>query len=158
MFPVILLGITLVALGISQVRDPRKTQQALQISGRSMLRMLPGLVGVIALLGLALALMPNGALAKLFRFHGVAGFALISVVGALLTIPAPIAFALAGTLLKHGVSPAALAAFITTLTMVGVITAPMEIRAFGKRFTALRQGFRFGLAILVGALMGVILK
>jgi len=120
--------------------------------------MLPGMVGIIMLLGLVLSAIPKGALADLFKFHGIAGFALISLVGAVLTMPAPIAFSLAGSLLKRGVSPSALAAFITTLTMVGTITAPMEIRCFGKRFTAVRQGLSFGLAIIIGALMGVILK
>lgn len=157
MFPLTLLGCTLAALLLSYQKDPARTLRALQVSRKAMLGMLPGLAGMILLLGLALAMIPVHALADLFRFHGLAGFALISGVGAILTMPAPIAFSLAGSLLKRGVSPAALAAFITTLTMVGTVTAPMEISYFGKRFTFVRQGLSFGLALLIGALMGGIL-
>jgi len=158
MFPSLLLICSLTALVLSYRRDPDRTRQALRVSRKALLGMLPGLAGVVMVIGLALALIPPGALADLFRFHGLAGFALVSGAGALLTMPAPIAFPLAGSLLKQGVSPAALAAFITTLTMVGTVTAPMEVKSFGKRFTAIRQGLSFGLAILVGGLMGVLLK
>ncbi len=41
--------------------------------------------------------------------------------------------------------------------MVGALTAPMEIKAFGRRFTLLRQSLSLALALLVGALMGGLL-
>lgn len=56
-----------------------------------------------------------------------------------------------------GAPPASLAAFVTTLTMVGTVTAPIEISYFGKRFTLLRQSLSFITAILIGLLMGVFL-
>ena len=42
-------------------------------------------------IGLVLALLPPTLLTDLFRSHGIAGFLLISFVGALVTMPAPIA-------------------------------------------------------------------
>jgi len=153
----ILLLATLLAAIISYVKDRDRTRKALLASCRSFLGVAPALLGMTALIGLVLALLPPGVLGQLFKSHGWAGFFLVVVVGSLITIPAPIAYPLAGSLLEQGVSLSALAAFITTLTMVGVVTAPMEIAYFGRRFTIARQSLSFVLAILIGALMGVVL-
>jgi len=56
-----------------------------------------------------------------------------------------------------GASLPALASFITTLTMVGILTSPLEVKAFGRRFTFIRQFLSLILALLIGALMGVLL-
>ena len=119
--------------------------------------LVPSLLSMIALIGLMLAITPQQVLTRLFNVHGLAGFALTAVVGAAITIPAPVAFPLAGSLLKLGASLPTLATFITTLTMVGTVTAPMEIAYFGRRFTLVRQSLSLVLAILIGGLMGVIL-
>jgi uncharacterized membrane protein YraQ (UPF0718 family) len=148
--------ITLAALALSYRKDPERTKKALLVSYRSFMALIPSLLGMTGIIGLLLALTPPEVLANLFKFHGLAGFALISVVGAIITMPAPVAFPLAGTMLRLGASYSALAAFVTTLTMVGTVTAPMEIQYFGKRFTLVRQTLSFALAILIGALMGVI--
>ncbi|HTG82280.1 MAG TPA: permease [Geobacteraceae bacterium] len=153
----VLWSITVLALLVSWWRNPERTGKALQVSGRSLKGLAPGLLGMVALVGLALALVPPEMLARLFTFKGVTGFAVISLVGALVTMPAPIAFPLAGSLLRVGAAPAALAAFITTLTMVGIVTAPIEISYFGRRFTFIRQALSFVAAIVIGLLMGVFL-
>ena len=112
---------------------------------------------MIGVVGLMLALVPQETLVGLFSVKGLAGFTLISLVGAFISMPAPIAFPLAGSLLTMGAAPASLAAFITTLTMVGVVSAPIEISYFGLRFTLLRQTLSLTAAIIIGLLMGVFL-
>jgi len=64
---------------------------------------------------------------------------------------------LAGSLLRSGATIMTISAFITTLVMVGVVTAPMEIKSLGKRFTLLRNGLSFIGALVIAAIMGVIL-
>ncbi|GFO56110.1 hypothetical protein GMSM_31170 [Geomonas sp. Red276] len=150
-------SITAVVVLVSWWRDPERTKKALRTSGRSLQGLIPNVLGMIALVGLVLALVPQEMLTKMFTFKGVTGFALISLVGAVVTIPAPIAFPLAGSLLRVGAAPAALAAFITTLTMVGIVSAPMEVSYFGVRFTLVRQTLSFAAAIVIGLLMGVFL-
>ena len=51
-----------------------------------------------------------------------------------------------------------ISAFITSLVMVGTITASMEIKSLGKKFTLMRNGFSFIGAIIIAAIMGVILQ
>jgi Predicted permeases len=153
----VLLAITALAYLLSLAASRRRTLAALRLGWRSLLGIAPGLLGMVGAVGLALALLPPDTLAALFRRSGVAGFVLVALTGSLVTMPAPVAFPLAGTLLRLGASLASVAAFITTLTMVGVVSAPLEIQHFGKRFTLVRQGLSFLLALTVGLLMGVVL-
>ena len=157
MFPVILSTITAVALLASWRCDPARTTLALRTSIRSLKALAPGVLGMIGLVGLMLALIPQEAVVRLFAVEGLPGFVLISLVGAFISMPAPIAFPLAGSLLKMGAAPASLAAFITTLTMVGFVSAPIEVSYFGIRFTLLRQSLSLAAAIAIGLLMGVVL-
>lgn len=153
----ILFGLTAVALLFSWLADKERTKRALKISHHSLRGLLPKILGMISLVGLLLALIPPTAITSLFAIHGLKGFVLVSAIGSLITMPGPIAFPLAGSLLKLGAPPATLAAFITTLTMVGIVTAPIEISYFGKRFTIMRQSLSFITAILIGILMGIFL-
>jgi len=52
---------------------------------------------------------------------------------------------------------AIIAAFLTTLTMVGFATFPIEKEYFGTKFTIYRNLFSFFASISVALLMGVIL-
>jgi len=152
-----LYGMTAVALLLSWWCDREKTHRALKIGAKSLHLLLPKILGMIALVGLVLALVPPELITKLFSFRGIGGFVLVAAIGAIITMPAPIAFPLVGSLLRLGAAPATLATFVTTLTMVGIITAPIEISYFGRRFTLIRQSLSFVTAIIIGLLMGVFL-
>lgn len=149
-----LFGLTTVALVVSWQTDREKTRRALKISAKSLRELVPRVLGMVALVGLVLALVPPELITRLFSFPGISGFVLVSAIGSVITMPAPIAFPLVGSLFRLGAAPASLAAFVTTLTMVGLITAPMEISHFGKRFTLIRQTLSFITAIIIGLLMG----
>jgi len=103
----------------------------------------------------------QGPLEAIARLVGEeAGFlatATAAVLGAVTLIPALISFPLAASLLRSGATVTTIAAFITTLVMVGFVTAPMEIKALGKKFTLLRNGLSFIAALIIAGLMGVIL-
>lgn len=157
MFPLFLLLAALGGVALSAVADPARTRAALGLAGRSGLGLLPSLLAVLAGVGLTLAALPPAAVARLFEAHGLGGFFLLAGTGALLTIPGPVAYPLAGSLHRMGASLPALASFLTTLTMVGLLTAPLEVKAFGRRFTLLRQALSLAVALLVGGLMGVLL-
>lgn len=157
MSALILFLLALTGLFLSARKDPARTRKALETALRSGLGLLPSLLGLTAGIGLATALISPQAVANLFRNHGAAGFFLLSGLGALLTIPSPVAYPLAGTLHRMGASLPALASFITTLTMVGLLTAPLEVKAFGRMFTFRRQALSMVLALAIGAAMGVLL-
>jgi uncharacterized membrane protein YraQ (UPF0718 family) len=157
MFPFVLLAAALGGVAVSGFRDRARTRAALSYATRSGLSLLPALLALTAGVGLTMAVVPASVIAQLFDAHGAAGFFLLAGLGALLTIPAPMAYPLAGSLHHMGASLPALASFITTLTMVGILTSPLEIKAFGRRFTILRQSLSLALALLIGVLMGALL-
>ncbi len=138
-------------------KDKDRTMKALKNSFSSLSNMFSGILGMVLFVGLVLALFPKETIVDLFTHKGFIGFVVVSLLGAIVTIPGPIAFPLAGALLKMGASKAILASFITTLTMVGIVSAPLEISYLGKRFTLLRQLFSFVAAIFIGLIMGVFL-
>lgn len=157
MMSAVLYGIAAIALLVSWLVDREKTRRALKIGAKSLHGLIPRILGMVALVGLVLALVPPDMLRRLFSFQGLGGYLLIAGIGSLITMPAPIAFPLAGSMLKLGAAPATMATFVTTLTMVGLITAPMEVAHFGKRFTVVRQTLSFITAVVIGLLMGVFL-
>ncbi|HUK66151.1 MAG TPA: hypothetical protein VLV17_04940 [Anaeromyxobacteraceae bacterium] len=150
-------GLATAALVASWRVDPKRTREALKIGARSMHGLVPRILGMVALVGLVLAFVPPEVLRRLFAIRGLVGFALVSAIGAIVTMPGPIAFPLVGSLARLGAAPATLAAFVTTLTMVGIVTAPVEASYFGRRFTVIRQVLSFVTAIVIGLLMGVFL-
>lgn len=149
--------VTIVLTTFSFFKDREKTLRALKLSYRSIMNLVPGILGMIGLVGFMLSIIPKEVLTTIFTYKGFLGFVSVSFIGAIATIPAPIAFPLAGSLLKAGASPATLASFITTLTMVGLVSAPLEIAHFGKRFTITRQLLSFISALLIGMIMGLFL-
>jgi len=153
----VLFVAAVVALAVSWRADPARTREALRIAARSMVGLGPQILGMVALVGLVLALTPPESLRRLFAVGGALGFVLVSTLGSIVTMPGPIAFPLVGSLARLGAAPATLAAFVTTLTMVGIATAPLEIAHFGRRFTLIRQSLSFVAALVIGLLMGVFL-
>ncbi|MCL6611156.1 MAG: permease [Peptococcaceae bacterium] len=158
MFNVILFTLTLAALIYSFIKDRQKTRQALKIAYNSFRNILPSMLGIIGLIGLMLALVPKETIEGLFGNNSPAGILIISAVGSVTLIPAFIAFPLAASLLQAGASIMAVSIFITTLLMVGVLTAPMEIQYFGKKFTILRNVFSLAAALGIAVIMGVALQ
>ena len=72
-------------------------------------------------------------------------------------IPAFIAFPLIGTLVGAGVGIVPSVAFLTTLTMVGVVTFPLEKKKFVMKFTIVRNVLSFLFAIIIALAIGVII-
>ncbi len=120
--------------------------------------MLSSMLSIIFLIGLILTILPPEHIAG---FVGRQSLLLATVVaaafGTITLIPAFIAFPLVGTLVHAGVGIVPSVAFLTTLTMVGIVTFPLERREFGFRFATVRNALSFLFAIGIALAMGVIL-
>lgn len=149
------LTISLTIFSFFKSKD--KTIKALETSLMSLRKLALPILGMIFLVGIILAIFPKESLVSIFNIKGVYGFLLVSLIGAIVTISGPIAFPLAGALLQIGANQDLLASFITTLTMVGIASSPLEISYFGRRFTVLRQGLSFIAAIIIGQIMRSVL-
>ena len=152
-------GFAMVGLSLSLLKDGAKTKQALKVAWKSFNRIFPTIAMVIIIIGWLLTFVSKAVIAGLIgQKAGFAGIAIAASLGSVLFIPAIVAFPLAASLLQSGAGLMAVATFITTLTMIGFVTLPLEIKTLGKKVAFLRNGFSFVIAIIIGFLMGVILR
>ncbi len=143
---------------VSFINNREKSTRALKVAGKSFLKMLPMVLIIVVLVGLLLGFVPPKGIETFFGAQsGVLGTLIIGGVGAALHIPSLIAFPLAGSLVESGASVSSAAVFITTLTMIGTVYLPGEIKILGKKFTLLRNGLSFLVAVVISLLMGLIL-
>lgn len=148
---------TAIFLIFSFAKNKKKTKQALKMAFGMGKGMLGSILSIIFLIGLILTILPPESIAE---FVGKQSLLLATVIssafGTITLIPAFIAFPLVGTLVHAGVGVVPAVAFLTTLTMVGIVTFPLEKREFGLKFTAVRNGLSFLFAIIIALVMGVI--
>jgi len=155
---IIINFIAVAGLLISFVKDRKKTVQSVKMAGKSFIKIIPMTLVIVIFIGLLLGFVPPSQLSKFIgEQSGIGGILLVGVVGAVMHIPALISFPLAASLLEHGASISTVAVFITTLTMIGISTLPLEIKELGKKVTLLRNGMSFAIAIMIALIMGAVL-
>jgi uncharacterized membrane protein YraQ (UPF0718 family) len=84
------------------------------------------------------------------------GVVLSAVVGSITLIPGFIAFPTAAMLLQGGAGYMQIAAFVSALMMVGIVTLPVEIRYFGKHLAIYRNTLAFAFSFLVAYIIGYV--
>lgn len=157
-FTIVLWIGTLIFLFFSYTKDKQKTKQAFKMAFGMGKSMLFSILSIIFLIGLILTLLPPENIAEYVSKSSVYSATVISAAfGTITLIPAFIAFPLVGTLVDAGVNIVPSVAFLTTLTMVGIVTFPLEKREFGLKFTIVRNGLSFVFAIGIAFLMGVLI-
>ncbi|MFA5468231.1 MAG: permease [Sphaerochaetaceae bacterium] len=140
---------------ISLIKDREKTKKSLKKAWKSFENILPQMLGMITAIGIILAVLsPNVISSIIGASSGWWGVVTAAIIGSVTLIPAFVAFPLAAILLHNGAGYMQLSAFVSTLTMVGVITVPLETKYFGKKFTLLRNILAFALAFLVAFVIG----
>lgn len=147
-----------IGLALSFVKSRSKTKKAFRVAGKALLKTAPSLLAVLGIVGLTLGILTPETIERLVGAE--AGFMATvgaAILGAMTLIPSLVAFPLAGSLLRSGATVMTISAFITTLVMVGVVTAPMEMKILGKKFTLLRNGLGFLAALIIAGIMGLIL-
>src|SRR6056297_1364159 len=82
------------------------------------------------------------------------GVLISSVIGSITLIPGFVAFPMADMLLENGAGYMQIAVFVSTLMMVGIVTAPVEIKYFDKRLTVERNVLAFLFSFLVAFIIG----
>lgn len=157
-FTIAIWVITAVLLVVSFVKDKSKTREALKKAFFMGKGMALSIFAVIFAIGLILAILPPEQIADIIGKQNVLVATIAAAAfGTITLIPAFIAFPLIGTLVGAGVGIMPSVAFLTTLTMVGVVTFPLEKKEFGSKFAVTRNGLSFVFAIIIALIMGVIL-
>lgn len=150
--------LTLIFLLISFKKNKIKTKKALKMAFNMGKGMAISIFSIIFAIGLILTLIPPTTIGDFVGKQSVFIATVASaVLGTITLVPAFIAFPLVGTLVDAGVGIVPAVAFLTTLTMVGVVTFPLEKKEFGSKFTAVRNSLSFVFAIIIALVMGVII-
>ena len=111
---------------------------------------------MLVLISVALYLVPDEVISHYLGGHNkFVDVILASSLGSITFLPGFIAFPLAGILLQKGVAYMVIAAFTTTLMMVGVLTVPIEKAYFGLKVTVIRNVIGFLIALTVAVMIGI---
>lgn len=152
---IILYVLAGILLALSALKDRKKTLQSLKKAWKAFEGILPQFLVVLILVAVVLALLDTATISRfLGSGSGAWGVLVAGLIGAITLIPGFVAFPAAAALLQNGAGATQIAAFVSSLMMVGVVTLPMEMKYFGKRAALLRNGlallFSFVAALFVG--------
>ncbi len=155
---IIINVIAILGISFSFFKNKQKSIMALKVALKGTLNMAPSIGIILVLVGLLLGFFKPELISKLLGNQtGLVGITLASIAGAILMIPSLVAFPLTASLVESGASISVAAAFITTLTMIGFVTLPIEIEELGRKLTFLRNGISFIIAVVIALIMGALL-
>ena len=150
-------GLAIVLLILSFIKDKKKTKMALKKAWKAFENILPEFLVVILLVGFLLAILNPETISKIIGAEsGWFGVILAAIIGSITLIPGFVAFPTAAILLENGAGYMQIAAFVSTLMMVGIITIPVEIKYFGKKISILRNVFAFFFSFIVAIIIGMV--
>ncbi|WP_417204167.1 permease [Acetoanaerobium sticklandii] len=154
---IILYSLAIILLAASYLKDKSKTKKALKKAWKSFENILPELLVIMLLIGVLLAVVDHDLISSLLgESSGWFGVILASIIGAITLIPGFVAFPTAALLLKGGAGYMQIAAFVSTLMMVGIVTLPVEVKYFGKKISYTRNMLAFMFSFIVAIVVGVV--
>jgi len=153
MYLYIVAGLAILA---SFLADRKRTLKAVKIAAKRFVNILPAFLTMIILVSIILFLIPDEVISNyLAGSNKFIGVIFASFFGSITLMPGFIAFPLSGILLEKGVAYMVLAAFTTTLMMVGILTAPIEKAYFGMKVTIIRNVMSLFIALIVTVMIGI---
>lgn len=156
MSTIALYVIAILALIASFIKSKEQTKLVLKKAWKSFENILPQFLTILVIIGIMLAILSPEQISHMIgNESGWIGVLMASIIGAITLIPGFVAFPLAAALLKGGAGYMQIAAFISTLMMVGIVTMPVEIKYFGKKATIIRNTEAFVFSLAVAYVMGV---
>lgn len=150
--------ITGLAFIISMIKDRHKTLNSMKMARGMMKNMIGEILGILFLIGLILTFIPPESIKQVAaKSNPLVSTITSAIIGSITLIPAFVAFPLVGSLVDAGISIVSAVAFLTTLTMVGMVTFPLEKEEFGTKFAVTRNMLSFTFAIIISLIMGVLI-
>ena len=144
------------AILISFTANREKTIKAVKIAAKRFINILPAFLLMLILISVVLFLVPDELISDyLGSSNKFTGVLFASFFGSITLMPGFIVFPLASVLLEKGVAYMVLAAFTTTLMMVGVLTSPVEKAYFGIKVTILRNAISLFIALIIAVMIGI---
>lgn len=155
-FVILMYVISAILLMISFLKDRKKTKQAIHKAWKMFMKVLPQFISIILVVGLLLAMITPETIRSIIGTEsGFMGMLMAALLGAITLVPVLVAFPIAAQLIQNGAGIMQIAVFISTLTMVGIVSMPMEIKYLGRKTAILRNALSFLFAFLTAWIMGL---
>ncbi len=146
--------VTIIIVIISLLFDRVKTLRGIKIGVKKFRRILPNYLKLLILVAVVLFFSEGLITGYLGQKNVLLGLTTGLALGSMTMMPGFIAYPLAGVLVKKGVAYMVVAAFVTTLMMVGVLTYPVEKEYLGVRATLLRNAAGLMVAVIISLAIG----
>lgn len=154
----VLYAVAGILLFVSWLNDRDKTKRSLRIAWKSFAKLLPTVLAMMLFVGISLSIISPGVITTLLGAEsGIPGAVLGLLIGSVVTIPSFVAFPLGGALLKAGAGYMQVAALISTIIAVGLVTLPAEIAYFNKHIAVKRIVLSFMVCVVFTVVIGLVM-
>ena len=159
MSALILYLTTVLLFIISYKKDKKKTKKALIKGWRSIENILPQFLSIILIVGITLSILRPELITQIIGNNsGFFGVILSAFIGSIAMLPTFVAFSTGSALLENGAGLAQVAALISTLTLIGIITIPLEMKYIGRKAAIYRNLMAFLFSIIVGFFVAIVME
>lgn len=144
------------ALLLSILNDRQKTLKALKMAWIKLANVLPHFLLMVILISISLFFIPDSVIAKYLGAQNLYLSSLwASIIGSVAVMPGFVAFPLGGVLVSKGVPYMVIAAFTTTLMLVGVLSFPFEKKILGTKVAVTRNIICYLVAVIIALIVGL---
>ena len=151
-----LFYVTGILLLLSFLFDRSKTKKALFMAYKRFIFISPSFLAMLIFVSIILFIFPQEKIIMYLSYGNyTVNIILAALVGSITVMPGFVAFPLAGILKNSGISFTIIAAFTTTLMMVGTLTFPVEATYLGKKVALIRNAISFVIALIIALLIGI---
>lgn len=158
MTSIILYSLSIILLLVSFIKNKSKTKKALKIAFTSFENIMPQFLSVIVFVGIALAYIKPEIISTIIgNSSGFIGILLSSIIGSITLLPTFVAFSIGNTLLSNGAGYSQVAALISTITLVGIMTFSLEAKYIGKKAAFFRNLLAFLFSFIVALFVGKVM-
>ncbi|MDA3845128.1 MAG: permease [Vallitaleaceae bacterium] len=153
---IIFYSVSLGLLGLSFLKDKKKTKMALKKAYIPFTKLLPALFPMIMFVGIMLTFISPELIGKVLgEESGIFGVMIAAVVGSVVFMPSFVAFNLGENLLANGAGYVQVGVLIATLMAVGITSIGIELKYFDKKMTILRNSMAFIASMIFAVILGV---
>ncbi len=137
---------------IETMKISDRTKKIFKNTAKTFLKMMPVLIGVMALMAMVMVIIPADKLTSIFTGNTFIDPVIGALLGSILSGNPIISYVIGNEFMQSGISTTAIVAFMVTWVTVGIVQAPAEMLVFNKRFTIFRNIIAFVSAVIIAIL------
>ncbi|WP_378956149.1 permease [Pelosinus sp. sgz500959] len=154
----VLYSVAGILLLVSFIKDKSKTKESIKVAWKSFEKLFSTVLAMMLFIGITLAVLNQSVITTMIGSEsGMLGVIIALIIGSIVAIPSFVAFPLGGALLKGGAGYMQIAALVSTIMAVGIISLPVEIKYFNKNIAVKRIVLSFMICIVFTAVIGVVM-